>query len=258
LTFILKIPAPVLPSVLYTIVSAMATPDVDYIIVGGGLTGRALASRLRQGDKSLDILIIEAGIDPKGNPNASTTGGAFALIGSEVDWVYTTVPQSNTANRVHAIHAGKALGGGSVINYGGWARGDASDYDHWARVVGDDRWSYKGLLPFFRKTEHHFDSEVEPELYGSNGPMQITSISASDPERKYGLREPIRDAWIEMGVKFNPKPSSGTLAGISEFLENWHDGKRQPAHIAYDLDGVKVITGATAHRVTFSKDNAGN
>jgi choline dehydrogenase-like flavoprotein len=48
------------------------------------------------------------------------------------------------------------------------------------------------------------------------------------------------------------------LAGISDFLENWHEEKRRPAHLAYSLEGVRVITGAIAHRVVFSKDNAGN
>jgi choline dehydrogenase-like flavoprotein len=96
----------------------MATPEADYIIVGGGLTGCTLASRLRQRDSSLEILIIEAGFDPSGNPNTTTPAGAFALIGSDVDWAYTTVPQSNTNDRVHMLHAGKAPGSSSVINYG--------------------------------------------------------------------------------------------------------------------------------------------
>jgi choline dehydrogenase-like flavoprotein len=51
------------------------------------------------------------------NPNISTPAGAFALIGSDVDWAYASVPQPNTGDRVHTLHAGKAVGGGSVINY---------------------------------------------------------------------------------------------------------------------------------------------
>ena len=83
----------------------MATSEADYIIVGGGLTGCALASHLHQIDNSLDILIIEAGIDPLGNPNTTTPAGAFALIGSDVDWAYASVPQPNTGDRVHILHA---------------------------------------------------------------------------------------------------------------------------------------------------------
>jgi hypothetical protein len=123
---------------------------------------------------------------------------------------------------------------------------------------GDDRWSFKGLLPFFRKSEHYFDNKADSEIYGFNGPMCNISVSASDPGRNYGLREPIKTAWTDVGVKYNPQPSSGSLAGISDFLENWHEGKRQPAHLAYSLEGVQVITSTMAHRVVFSKDNAGN
>jgi hypothetical protein len=115
-----------------------------------------------------------------------------------------------------------------------------------------------GLLPFFRKTEHCFDTRADPEIYGFNGPMCITSVSASDPGRNYGLREPIKTALTEVEVKYNTQPSSGSLAGISDFLENWHEGKRQPAHLAYSIEGVRVITSTMAHRVVFSKDNASN
>lgn len=121
----------------------MVTSEADYIIVGGGLTGCAVASRLKQGNPSLDVLILEAGVDPAGDPNTTSFAGTFDLLDSDLDWAYTTVPQTNIQNRVHTIHAGKALGGGSVINLGGWARGNASDYDQWAKTVGDDRWSYK-------------------------------------------------------------------------------------------------------------------
>jgi len=64
----------------------MAAIEVDYIIAGGGFTGCALASRLHQRDNSLEILIIEAGVDPSDNPSTTTPAGAFALIGSDLDW----------------------------------------------------------------------------------------------------------------------------------------------------------------------------
>jgi choline dehydrogenase-like flavoprotein len=78
----------------------MATPEADYIMVGRGLTGCALASRLHQEDDSLDILIIEAGLGPSGNPNTTTPAGAFTLIGSDIDWAYPSVPPPNTGDRV--------------------------------------------------------------------------------------------------------------------------------------------------------------
>lgn len=173
----------------------MATAEADYVVVGGGLTGCALASRLKQRNPSLDVLILEAGIDPSDNPNTTSFPGLFSLLGSELDWSYPSTPQPNTGNRVHTIHAGKALGGGSVINFGGWSRGDPSDYDEWAKAMGDYRWSYEGLLPFFRKSETFFDPKADLKQHGFNGPIHVTSVSASDPQRKYPLREPIKAAW---------------------------------------------------------------
>ncbi|MCJ1358220.1 MAG: hypothetical protein MMC33_008219 [Icmadophila ericetorum] len=229
----------------------MDITQADYIIVGGGLTGCALASRLHQGNNALKILILEAGPDSTSNPDTTSFMGMFKL-GSTLDWNFTSVPQPNTADRVYSPRAGKTLGGGSLLNYGGWCRGDPKDYDQWAKTVGDNRWSYPGLLPFFRKSESYFDQTADPKEHGFEGPMHVTSVSASDGQRKYPLREPIRTAWTELGIK-HTTDSSGSTSGISEFLENWHNGKRQPANLAYSLEGITVLSDATIHRIVFSK-----
>ncbi|CAD6456580.1 523bad2d-82f2-447d-83ee-838763d562f7 [Sclerotinia trifoliorum] len=201
-----------------------------YIIVGGGLTGCALAGRLaeRLGPSS-SILILEAGVDFTSNRNSTSLGGGFTLPGSELDWAYKTAPNPALDNRVITLVAGKTLGGGSVLNYGGWARGDKRDYNAWARIVDDNRGSYKGLLPYFKRSESVHDAAANPDQYGSHGPMKVTSISASDPKRRYPLREPILKAWAEIGVEKIPTNTS-KLDGLSEFLENFDDGIRQPSH----------------------------
>ncbi|KAL9632726.1 MAG: hypothetical protein Q9164_005140 [Protoblastenia rupestris] len=236
----------------------MAPPsEADYIIVGGGLTGCTLASRLHQGDTSANILLVEAGIDATGDPRVTTPMGGFALGRSELDWAYQTTPQLNTKDRQHYNAAGKTLGGGSVLNYGSWTRGDASDYDDWAKVVNDDRWSYKGMLPFFKKSEHHFDPNSDQQQHGFEGPMHYASVSASHPERLYPLREPILAAWGELGVALNSDTNSGSVIGISEIEENWHNGLRQPSHLAYPLDGVRILTETAVQRVLFSNGQEG-
>ncbi|TEY59619.1 hypothetical protein BOTCAL_0190g00070 [Botryotinia calthae] len=142
--------------------------EVDYIIVGGGLTGCVIS------------------------------------------------------NRVITLNAGKTLGGSSILNYGGWARGDTSDYDAWTRMLDDKRWSYDGLLPYFRRSESFSDVGANSEQYGSNGPMKVRSISGSDPKRKYPLLERI-------GVERIPS-NAGKLAGLSELLENFDDGTEALVH----------------------------
>jgi choline dehydrogenase-like flavoprotein len=231
----------------------------DYIIIGGGLTGCAIASRLKQQAPSLSILILEAGPHPDSNPNTTSFAGGLALMGSDLDWSLPTEPQPHTGDRVYKLIAGKVLGGGSILNFGGWSRGARSDYDLWAKTVGDDhgRWSYEGLLPYFKKTERFVDTDdkkVDPGQHGFDGPFYIAPVSA-DAERKYPLRDPVRQAWTALGVKENPDNGAGELDGISECLENFHDGVRQPSVRAYDLDGVQIVTGAVAHRVLFSKQD---
>ncbi|OJJ02478.1 hypothetical protein ASPVEDRAFT_41970 [Aspergillus versicolor CBS 583.65] len=226
--------------------------QADYIVVGGGLTGCVVASRLKQRDPSLDIFLLEAGPDASDNPNVKTFPGLFSLLDSDLDWSYATTPQANTANRKHTVHAGRALGGGSTTNFGGWSRGDAKDYDLWADTVKDDRWSFKGLLPYFRRSESFFDRSADAAYHGFDGPVRVTSVSASDPKRRYPLRDPIRDAWLEVGERYNPDAGSGQLSGIVEFLETWDGGERQAAYQAYSLDGVQCITNAAVHKVEFN------
>lgn len=118
-------------------------------------------------------------------------------------------------------------------------RGDAKDFDSWAEIVGDQRWIYRSLLPFMQQSEHFTAKEADQNQHGLEGPMKITRVSESDPKRLYPLRESIEKAWAELGVMRVP---SGTrkLAGLSEFLENWNSGIRQPAHLINDLAGVDM------------------
>ena len=230
----------------------MSETTADLIIVGGGLTGCALASRLAEKHPSLSIVLLEAGGDHRGDERTTSFTGGLSLLNSSLDWAYKTAAQANTAGREHTINSGKALGGGSVINLGGWSRGDARDYDEWASVVGDESWSYAGLLPTFQKVESYFDANASRAHHGFEGPIHVTAVSASDPKRNYGLREPLRAAWREAGVPFNADPALGQLAGLSDYLENWHHGKRQPAYLAYSLASVQVVTAAVVARVLFS------
>lgn len=197
--------------------------EADIVIVGGGLTGCAVASRLKQLNPSLSIILLEAGPDATSDPRTVSPMAGFTLARTEMDWQYMTQPQVNLNGRRLYGQAGKVLGGGSTVNYAGWARGDATDYDEWARIVDDDRWSFRRLLPYFKKSETFLapeDAPIDNDLHGFHGPIKYTSISNSHPERRYGLRQPIFDAWSELGVSLNHDGNSGTIAGISEIMEN--------------------------------------
>jgi choline dehydrogenase-like flavoprotein len=241
----------------------MAKPailTVDYIIVGSGPAGCALASRLHAGNPALSILIIETGPDVSTHPLTTLPLSCFSAHHTALDYDYRTVPQRQLDNKPCYNCGGKALSGSSAINYGTWTRGSATDYDFWAEKVNDRRWSYEGLLPYFRRTEHHFDEEGDRAQHGFEGPIYTASISSSHPERKYPLRESIKEAWLKLGYKGIEDGNSGKPLGVSECVENWKDGKRQLASRAYDLEGVEILTDSTVAKVIFedSKDGEGN
>ncbi|OTB08085.1 putative GMC oxidoreductase [Hypoxylon sp. CI-4A] len=231
----------------------------DYVIVGGGLSGSVLASRLKRSLPNSSVLLLEAGPDPTPEEHdVVTLLGGFALQGTALDWQYKTAPTPSTADRVHTLTHGKTLGGGSVVNYGGWSRGDPPDYDVWSeRLGGDRRWNYEGLLPYFKSTEFFFDPSASAKYHGFDGPLKVTPVGASNAARKYPLREPVAQAWRELGIKRKLDPFSGRLAGLSDYYETWEDGKRRPAHSAYPLDGVDVRTSHLVSQILFEETDNG-
>jgi choline dehydrogenase-like flavoprotein len=226
--------------------------SADYIIVGGGVAGCTVASRLHQGNPDLSIILIEAGGDSLGHPLTTAPLACFAAHYSDIDYAYSTVPQPHLNNRACYAPGGKILSGGSATNYGAWTRGPSVDYEHWAHEVNDPSWSYEGLLPYFKKSEtvvNCIEPPVSVEQHGFNGPIHITSITDSDSKRKYLLREPIKEAWRELGSPLHVDCNDGAPLGISERFENFRDGKRQCASQAYSLSGVTVLCNTQVHRI---------
>ncbi|OAL05461.1 glucose-methanol-choline oxidoreductase-like protein [Phaeosphaeriaceae sp. SRC1lsM3a] len=219
----------------------------NIIIVGGGTAGVVLASRLHQRRPELSILLLEAGPDVSDHPHILIPSEAAQLHFSDLDWKYMTIPQKHLNGTTKYNCAIKGLSGGSIINTGGWIRGDALDYDEWAREVGDDRWSYSGLLPYFRRTETHYDAKADPEQHGFEGPIHTASVSASG--RKFPLREKTFKLWSNLGLQRNIDANNGHPQGIAELVENWKDGKRQIASNAYPLKGVRVLTSTLVRRI---------
>jgi choline dehydrogenase-like flavoprotein len=94
----------------------MLTDIWDFIVVGGGLAGSVLASRLFDQNNKLSILVVEAGPDVSNNTIIPYANNTALLIGSDLDWSYLTEPQTGLDNRLIDNPAGKALGGGTAIN----------------------------------------------------------------------------------------------------------------------------------------------
>jgi len=132
-------------------------------------------------------------------------------------------------------------------------RGDRTDYDAWGKQVGDMRWSYSGLLPYFRKTENHHTPYASPQDHGFEGGMYTASVTSSG--RNYPLREMVKAAWEAIGLEQIPDANSGSPQGFSDLTENRKNGKRQLATDAYPLVGVKVMTDSLVRRVIIEQNN---
>ena len=117
----------------------------------------------------------------------------------------------------------------------------------------DDRWSYNGLLPYFRKTESHHNPSADPEQHGFNGPIHSTPAL----ERTYPLTQAIKDTYLRIGVKPNHDHNSGDNKGIAPYVENWYRGKRQATGKAYGLTGVQVLTNSTVKRIMLKHEANG-
>ncbi|KAL1857305.1 hypothetical protein Plec18170_003424 [Paecilomyces lecythidis] len=223
----------------------MTADSYDYIIIGGGTAGSVVATRLKEGDPSLSILIIEAGPDVSSRADVLDGTQWAHLLRGELDWGDLTVPQSHVDGRVLPNVSGKALGGSSATNAGGWTRGEKENYDIWSQLVNDPRWSYDGLLPYFRKVETYWDPKGDPEVHGFDGPIKMEPAV----DRQYPLREKVKDAWAAVGVSYKRDMNDGNPIGLGELIENRVNGVRHIASSAYGLNNIDVLTETLVKRV---------
>lgn len=217
----------------------------DYLILGGGTAGCVLATRLKEYVPDASVTVVENGPDEHANPLMIEPMGTFQLHLSEYEYNYETAPQKSYDDRKVFNAGGKVLSGSSSVNYAMWTRGGKSDYDLWADLVGDSRWNYEGLLPYFRKTETHHDPQGDQQQHGFSGPIHTTASA-----RQYPLKDSLRNAFLEgTHLPKNPDANAGNPIGIAPYTENWRDGKRQPSGKAYGLKGVEVLTKSCVRRI---------
>lgn len=223
--------------------------QAEYIIVGAGTAGCTLASRLSEKRPAASVILIEAGADVSNHELTSSPLSCFDAHLSDLDWNYNTVPQQHLANRRCYAAAGKAVSGGSAINYGTWTRGPSVDFDLLAQFAKDQSWTYAAMLPYFRRTETYLGSHLDQHQHGQSGPIHTIPISSSGQHRRYGLRETIKRGWQELGLHYVSDVNAGNPLGFTELVENFRDGKRQLPSEAYNLDNVKVLSNTLVSKV---------
>ena len=133
--------------------------------------------------------MIEGGPNETEHPYVINPQAAPLLAQTELIVNYRTKPQAQLNGQSVTNYAGRLLSGSSAANYGAWMRAPADDYDFWAKQVGDPRWSYQTLLPYFRRSELHYDPKDDKEQYGFDGPIHTPS------RRVYPLRDSVQQTF---------------------------------------------------------------
>ncbi|MCO7514487.1 GMC family oxidoreductase N-terminal domain-containing protein [Pseudomonas guariconensis] len=199
--------------------------DFDYIIVGAGSAGCILAARLSACGR-YNVLLLEAGGKDSSPWFKLPVGFAKLYYNPTFNWMYYSQPQAQLAGRSLYAPRGKVQGGSGSINAMIYVRGQAHDFDDWA-ANGAEGWSFKDVLPYFRKLESH--PAGDSEYHGASGPIGITPMK--------GQAHPICDAFLEAcgqlgyprSEDFNGKRFEG--AGIYDV--NVRDGRRCSSSFAY-------------------------
>lgn len=209
-------------SLLAPLVLSLATASplttYDYIIVGGGAGGLVVANRLSETNAS--VLVVEAGGSGYANPNVTAPDGYGLALNTALDWQYPSTPQKGGS--IHAMHAGKVLGGSTAINGMSFTRAEASQIDAWEKI-GNEGWNWDSLWQYYLKSEQ----------YQPPGPEQVRGGAAYDASfhrdegnLKVGYPQaqaindflaPLNASYQELGIPYSDDVNGGSMRGFNVF-----------------------------------------
>ncbi len=217
----------------------------DYIIVGAGSAGCALAGRLSESGRHR-VLLLEAGPSDRNVWIRMPIGYGRTFYDPHVNWMYETEAVPGFAGRSSYWPRGKVLGGSSSINAMVYSRGQESDFAEW-EALGNPGWGWKDVLQTYRTLEDH--DLGASQWHGSGGPLHVTTID----KEAHPLSRLFISAAKEAGLSFNPDLNGATIEGAGFYQITTRKGFRESAASAYlrRRPNLDVVTRAQATKLLF-------
>jgi choline dehydrogenase-like flavoprotein len=221
---------------------------VDFIVVGAGPAGCAVAARLAQSSPSTTVTLIEAG-PARASLLSDVPLGIAALVPfrSRHNYAYETVPQAGFGGRKGYQPRGRGLGGSSLINAMIYTRGQPQDYDSWG-ALGCEGWSFADVLPYFRRSEDN--ARCAGALHGAGGPLHVADLTYRNP-----AVEAYVEACVQAGYQRNDDFNGQTQEGVGPYQVFQKGGFRYNAARAYlqssPAQNLEIVADAQAQKILF-------
>lgn len=228
--------------------------EADYIIIGGGPAGAALAARLAAAAVAPKIILVEAGGRRPSLLSRIPAGIALRVpLRNRENYALQTLPQPGLNGRRGYVPRGRGLGGSSLINAMIYVRGQPEDYDHWASL-GCTGWSFAEVLPLFRRAEAN--RRGSDAWHGAEGPLAVADPASPSPVSRDFIRA-ARACGLRENADFNGPDQEGV--GFYQVLQK--DGRRLDAARAYLGDPpypahLQVLTETRASRIVLADGRA--
>ncbi len=219
----------------------MAETKYDYIIIGGGSAGSVLANRL-SADTNHKVLVLEAGrpdhrLDFRIHMPAALT---YPLTNTFYNWDYASAPEPHMHGRRICQPRGKVLGGSSTINGMIYIRGNAMDFEKWARADGLEKWDYAHCLPYFKRIENRLIGG--DDYHGTEGPLYLTTPECDNP-----LFDAFFQSAKQAGYPLTDDVNGYQQEGFGKFDRTTFRGRRWNAARAYLHPIMKERKNLTVH-----------
>ncbi|HEV2621954.1 MAG TPA: GMC family oxidoreductase N-terminal domain-containing protein [Frateuria sp.] len=219
----------------------------DFIVVGAGPAGCAVAARLADSPGAPSVVVVETGpATPSWLSRVPIGIAALVPFRGRHNYAYQTVPQAQLDGRRGYVPRGRGVGGSSLINAMICTRGQPQDYDGWA-AQGCAGWAWRDVLPVFRRIEDN--ARGADEWHGAGGPLAVDDLRSPSP-----LSRAFVEAAVQCGYPRNDDFNGPRQEGVGLYQVYQRDGRRLDAGRAY-LDrprpNLRVLAGRPARRILF-------